>query len=70
MEMDPETGKLVWEDPVEGRYEIKIKVVAVIDGEEIIAYQEFVLEIGDGESENEEEKRCARIAGSVNWGGP
>lgn len=61
MTINPETGKIIWEHPEEGRHVFVVVVTGALEnGETITARQEFVLEIGKGEN-----KPCAEIVGTV-----
>lgn len=48
MTINKENGKIVWEKPVVGRYEIVIAAVQVVDGKEVVVKQGYVLVITDG----------------------
>ncbi len=64
MTIDPATGVVRWENPKNGRYEIVIKAVVVIDGKEYMTKQSYVLEIGKGE---DRPKFCASIFGTITF---
>jgi len=64
MEIDAE-GKIVWNEPKNGRYEICVVVTATDGTNTVTAKQCWVLEIGDGRNEPKEEVKCAEIVGTV-----
>lgn len=51
MTINKENGKIVWEKPVAGRYEISIAAVQVVDGKEVIVKQNYVLTITEGDGQ-------------------
>jgi hypothetical protein len=51
MTINKETGKITWEKPVAGRYEISIAAVQVIDGKEVVVKQNFLLVISEGDGQ-------------------
>jgi hypothetical protein len=60
-----DNGKIVWDEPKNGRYEICVIVTATDGTETVTAKQCWVLEVGEGKNEEEEEKKCATIYGTV-----
>lgn len=62
MTIDQETGVIVWEDPRAGRYEIKIKAWVEVNGQIVMVYQYYVLEIGGDKPKTE---ACATFKGTV-----
>ncbi|MFN4985523.1 MAG: putative Ig domain-containing protein [Ignavibacteria bacterium] len=51
MTINKENGKITWEKPVVGRYEISIAAVQIIDGKEVVVKQNFVLVITEGDGQ-------------------
>lgn len=62
-------GVLIWDKPVDGRYEIKIRVTVEGGGKVVTTTQMFVLEIGKGGT-NEDPKKCASVYGQVTFEDP
>lgn len=60
--IDQETGLIVWENPRAGRYEIKIKAWVEVNGQIIMTYQSYVLEIGGDKPKTE---TCATFKGTI-----
>ena len=52
MTINKENGKIVWEKPVAGRYEVVVAAVQVVDGKEVVVKQGYVLVITEGDSQN------------------
>ena len=69
LEINEETGVLSWNDPQKGRYEVVVTLTATTpDGETVTTTKVIVIEVGDGE-DNEEKKKCASIVGTVKGDG-
>jgi len=51
MTINKETGKIVLEQPLAGRYEVVIAAVQVIDGKEVVVKQTYVLVITEGDGQ-------------------
>ena len=60
--INAETGVITWENPRAGRYEIKVKAWVEVDGQIVMTYQSFVLEIGSDKPKTE---GCATFKGTV-----
>lgn len=52
MTINKENGKIVWEKPVVGRYEVVVAAVQVVDGKEVVVKQGYALVITEGDSQN------------------
>lgn len=64
MVIDESTGIITWENPVAGKYEIKVTVSVELNGAVKTATQVYALVIGEGGTN---EKECATVYGTVKW---
>lgn len=51
MTINKENGKITWEKPVAGRYEISVAAVQVVDGKEVVVKQNYLLVITEGDGQ-------------------